>query len=297
MRIAILLPMVWSVRNVVHAGVLHALARADVETHLIVWAGADHQLFNESAGVHPLIDPPGRAPRGKALLDAMLTSAFHRQHHTRSHHIYRRWFSRHHGPLLRARGAFVEAAGWLASSPRGVRAIEDVVTRMTRNARDLEPVRRQLRAIDPDLLWSTVNVSSRETPYRMAAHDLGIPVATSILSFDNLTSRGPLARDEHYLVWGVRMKAQLLRLYPQLESRQVSITGTPQFDFHRRPEFRWSRERTLRALGLADGSRYVLYAASHAALTPDEPALVAALARSEERRVGKECRSRWSPYH
>src|SRR5689334_24526004 len=28
----------------------------------------------------------------------------------------------------------------------------------------------------------------------------------------------------------------------------------------------------------------------------DEP-LVAAAARSEERRVGKECRSRWSPYH
>src|SRR5256886_5673621 len=27
------------------------------------------------------------------------------------------------------------------------------------------------------------------------------------------------------------------------------------------------------------------------------PALHAALARSEERRVGKECRSRWSPYH
>ena len=25
--------------------------------------------------------------------------------------------------------------------------------------------------------------------------------------------------------------------------------------------------------------------------------LVVALARSEERRVGKECRSRWSPYH
>ena len=30
----------------------------------------------------------------------------------------------------------------------------------------------------------------------------------------------------------------------------------------------------------------------------DEPAVVAAFAgRSEERRVGKECRSRWSPYH
>ena len=31
------------------------------------------------------------------------------------------------------------------------------------------------------------------------------------------------------------------------------------------------------------------------AVTPDTPPI--ALCRSEERRVGKECRSRWSPYH
>jgi len=30
---------------------------------------------------------------------------------------------------------------------------------------------------------------------------------------------------------------------------------------------------------------------------PVRPLVLAALARSEERRVGKECRSRWSPYH
>ena len=28
-----------------------------------------------------------------------------------------------------------------------------------------------------------------------------------------------------------------------------------------------------------------------------DPALLAQYPRSEERRVGKECRSRWSPYH
>ena len=31
--------------------------------------------------------------------------------------------------------------------------------------------------------------------------------------------------------------------------------------------------------------------------TPDESESGLALPRSEERRVGKECRSRWSPYH
>ena len=32
-------------------------------------------------------------------------------------------------------------------------------------------------------------------------------------------------------------------------------------------------------------------------LSPFNPSSVAIEARSEERRVGKECRSRWSPYH
>src|SRR2546425_12784900 len=36
---------------------------------------------------------------------------------------------------------------------------------------------------------------------------------------------------------------------------------------------------------------------SAAALVVDGPKLPAAVKRSEERRVGKECRSRWSPYH
>ena len=40
--------------------------------------------------------------------------------------------------------------------------------------------------------------------------------------------------------------------------------------------------------------------ASSASTAPEPPASSAAsevTARSEERRVGKECRSRWSPYH
>src|SRR6266498_5561422 len=38
------------------------------------------------------------------------------------------------------------------------------------------------------------------------------------------------------------------------------------------------------------------YAYTHL-IEDDAPAPLSAAARSEERRVGKECRSRWSPYH
>ena len=65
-------------------------------------------------------------------------------------------------------------------------------------------------------------------------------------------------------------------------------------------------------LGFRGSKKSTPYAAQMAAETGrhvDEPAIVAvahdvkrplarqAQARSEERRVGKECRSRWSPYH
>ena len=44
--------------------------------------------------------------------------------------------------------------------------------------------------------------------------------------------------------------------------------------------------------GLKPVHRRILYAMHQMGMTPDKPVL-----RSEERRVGKECRSRWSPYH
>src|SRR3989475_7841974 len=51
-----------------------------------------------------------------------------------------------------------------------------------------------------------------------------------------------------------------------------------------------------RAFGLADRVATALEWADHPDRTPLVDALVADT-RSEERRVGKECRSRWSPYH
>ena len=56
----------------------------------------------------------------------------------------------------------------------------------------------------------------------------------------------------------------------------------------------------VNALLLAAGQRGLrphLLGAATSADTIGDPARVVGLTRSEERRVGKECRSRWSPYH
>lgn len=283
-RIAALVPMVWSVRNVVYSGLLDRLRDGGADVHLILRHGEPapsepgYPAFAAAAGIHPLLIPAERRVRGKAFIDGVVRSAFNRRHAIASYPLYRRWYQRNWSLRERARAGVIEALGAAATSTAMFETLRRWTERRYRRARDLGPVRDQLARLVPDLLWSTFCVTPLEHPYYLAARDLGIPVVTSILSFDNLTSRGVLPEFDHYFVWHEGMRDQVRRLYPHVRPEQITITGTPQFDFHRNPAFTWSRERTLRRLGLPVNARYVLYAGSHVGLAPEEPALVSRIA-------------------
>ena len=71
------------------------------------------------------------------------------------------------------------------------------------------------------------------------------------------------------------------------ENTMVHIVGT---------NGKGSTSAFLAALAQAHGLRVGLYASPHL-VSVRERIRVDGSSRSEERRVGKECRSRWSPYH
>ncbi|HEY7894264.1 MAG TPA: hypothetical protein VIC24_05145 [Gemmatimonadaceae bacterium] len=283
-RIAALLPYVWSVRNVVYGGVLDRLTAAGADVHLVLRHGAppvDHPAagrFAAASEIHELLELPSRPIRGKALLDAVIRSGFNRRYGIASYPIYRRWFEREWSVAQRGRAAGVEMLGAIAQRKPVMRRLRRAAERWYREAHDITPVRAQLERMAPSIVWSTFCVTPLEYPYYLAARDLGIPIVTSILSFDNLTSRSAIPPYDHYFVWHEGMRAQLLRLYPDTPRDRVTVTGTPQFDFHRDPAYRRTRDETLGALGLPADARYVLYAASFVGLAPDEPLLVRRLA-------------------
>ena len=101
-----------------------------------------------------------------------------------------------------------------------------------------------LKAMRPALLFNGSHVHSAiALPWVRAAVALGIPTATFLFSWDNLTSQGRLLpRYDHYLVWNESIRKQLLWMYPDIRAEQVTVTGTPQFDFHFQPSYHWSRE-------------------------------------------------------
>ncbi|HUF39828.1 MAG TPA: hypothetical protein VMN57_14990 [Anaerolineales bacterium] len=304
-RIAILLPVVWGIRNVVHSGVLESLAAAGVEVTLLVkdldpgsplggpvQAAADPVQAPgdpvqapadpvQGPGYQRLVPPDRVRPVwGRSFLNAVLTSAFSRRNRIRSYDIYRKWYGRNAAPAERARRAAVELSGFLAQPGFVFNRLARLYGSIYRFEHDFDAIRTQLRAIEPDLLWSTVNVDPVfERAYFETARALGIRIANSVLSFDNLTSKPVHLVYDHYFVWAERMKAELLRLFPEIDPAAVEVTGTPQFDFHRRPAFLRGRPETLLELGLPPDGMYFLYACSHRSLAPDEPELVAALAR------------------
>ncbi len=133
-----------------------------------------------------------------------------------------------------------------------------------------------LRRIAPSLVFNGSHVHSHlAVPVVEAARWLKIPTAAFLFSWDNLTSQGRIVPPyDHYLVWNQGLRDQLLDLYHRVEPARVHVTGTPQFDFHMRPEFRLDRNAFCRRVGADPERPIVLYTTGMANHMPGEPILV-----------------------
>jgi hypothetical protein len=76
------------------------------------------------------------------------------------------------------------------------------------------------------------------------------------------------------------MKRQLLDIYPRLNPERIIVTGTPQFDFHFKDEYRLSREELGKQLGLDPQRPFVFYTTGISKHFPEEHHHVAFIAKT-----------------
>ena len=272
-----LCPTQFGVRNVLHSRMLPALQQRGHRAVLLgVSAAAGHDSAAGAGRAFGDLDPMPRRPLGHALsaLDVIQGASFFERFGLCSDRVTRRWYGRGDRPWRRAGASVVALAGVVGGRAGFYRWQLACIARLKRHAWDLGPARHRLAELRPSVVVATSCISRVEEPFLMAARELGIPTLGCIQSFDHLTSR-PLPADcDQYAVWNVRMKRQLLEYHHPRDPSGIFVTGTPQFDFHRQLEFRWSRAETLERIGLSPGDRYILYAANTITQTPSEPALV-----------------------
>jgi hypothetical protein len=136
--------------------------------------------------------------------------------------------------------------------------IDEYLSWVMRPTKDFDEI---FNKIKPDFVFncSHIHGPQADLPLRVA-HRMGIPTGAFIFSWDNLTSRSRIfVPYDYYFMWNEEMKAQLLDQYRNLSPDQVIVTGTPQFDFHFKPEYCLSREELCSRLGIDPARPFILY--------------------------------------
>src|SRR5581483_10235746 len=128
---------------------------------------------------------------------------------------------------------------------------------------------RFVRGHAPDVVVATpvVNRASTQVEFLKSARRLGIPAATLVASWDNLTNKGLLKWvPERVFVWNEQQRREAVELHG-IPPERVVATGAQLFDpwFERRPST--ERDEFVRRLGLDPAEPYVLYTCSNPAMT------------------------------
>ncbi|MEP6901967.1 MAG: hypothetical protein ABJA66_09465 [Actinomycetota bacterium] len=173
-----------------------------------------------------------------------------------------------------------KAVSYPLANRTGLNVLSAIERTSSRVFRTTDEYVKLMKKLAPALVFNGSHIHSRvATQAVQAAQWLGIPTATFIFSWDNLTSQGRIMLPyDYFLVWNETLKRQLLEMYEWIQEEQVFVTGTPQFDFHFQPKFYQNRADFCCEIG-ADSSRpIVLYSTGMANHMPGEPEIVEEIA-------------------
>ncbi|WP_435577747.1 hypothetical protein [Gilvibacter sp.] len=131
---------------------------------------------------------------------------------------------------------FVTFMGNFYGNYKAVLKLEKRYQREIRSNPIYQKVSAQLAALNAKTLFCTHQRALKAPPIFAAAQDLGLKTATVIYSWDNIPKARLALQANIYLVWSAYMKEQLLAFYPELDSEQIKITGTPQFEAYNDPK-------------------------------------------------------------
>ena len=280
-HVVTILPRGEAIRNFVYSGTLEDLRREAEVTVLSVVPGEEFRLLlNESSDrFHPLESHPERwAVR---FTREILDLAHGRNLWSKA--AQDRWRFRD-GEATSAAQRLKRWGKKLASYPfatqPGVELLAQWERRASRRFRTSDYYERLFDRLRPSLVFNGSHVHSQVAIQAVqAAQWAGIPTMTFLFSWDNLTSQGRLIPTyDYYLAWNSAIKNDLLRIYPSIRPEQVLVVGTPQFDFHFRPEYYWSREDFCRRVGADPDRAIVLYSTGMANHMPGEHVIVERIA-------------------
>ena len=154
------------------------------------------------------------------------------------------------------------------SSPSGVIFIRRKIENLELNSKRFSRCLAQLNEIKPDVVFVTNQRSPKAISGVLAAKKLNIPTACMIHSWDNVPKAMNVIETDYYFVWSELMKDQLIKYYDYISTEIISITGTPQFEFHYDESLLLDRNRFFSKYNLDPNRDYLCFSGDDITTSP-----------------------------
>lgn len=172
----------------------------------------------------------------------------------------------------RAMRSVARSISALASSHGRVMRLVQAHDWMADRRPEVEDYVREIRDQEIDVVLCAHQRPIEVQPVVMAARRLGVPTATFIFSWDNLTTKARIAAPfDYYFVWSDQMADELVRFYPDVARSRVRVVGTPQFEPYADPSLEWGRDQFLATVGLEPDRPIICYSGGDTRTCPDDP--------------------------
>ncbi|WP_396187066.1 hypothetical protein [Flavobacterium sp.] len=132
-------------------------------------------------------------------------------------------------------------------------------------------VRVILKQVQPTTVFCSHQRALKAATIFAVAKDLSIPTTTVIFSWDNLPKARMALRADRYLVWSDFMKKEMEMFYPEIPSKSIYVTGTPQFEFYNDERNIIDKELFFKKYNLDPAKKIICFSGDDEHTSPDDP--------------------------
>lgn len=235
-KVLFIIPDGVGIRNYLYSDIITNLKD---KAEIIFWSSLPKEAFQETFALHdiqveykkielPIENLLTRLYRESATFARLAYNAEKQQNHT----ILSNWNKNGKGLKLRLLYAFSEKIGNLASKEYNRILKLEEKSRSGWSRKIVGGIKNELHNLQPDSIFITHQRVASLAPICIAAKELGIKINTAIYSWDNLPKARMAVLADNYFVWSKYMKNEMQEYYPEVNDKNVIVTGTPQFEFY-----------------------------------------------------------------
>jgi hypothetical protein len=274
-NIIVSLPLVWGVRNFIISG-LREILEETFDIYYCIPETAKESLVRYGINAKNIvINQPVQKSFLQKRLDIILKKIHNSLHPTQSYKIFQEHIltSKNSGSFKLLTINTIDKILVFMCSNKPLFRLLTTIEGLLFDKRINSNFSSELKKLNAKYILSTSSVIESEWTILRTMRRLRVPIYAHVLSFDNITSRGyiPIDYFDKYFVWNTKMQKELIEFY-SVDPHKITITGTPQFDYHVNSKYRLSEAETRLKLKVGQAP-YVIYCANHFQLTPGEPDL------------------------